>query len=70
MTNGWSIWQLKIAGHMDFKSIVLILFNLGQTMDSDDYGPCVQDRQTVRLVRPPGMMGQNSEFWKNVYFGF
>ena len=39
---------------MDFKSIVLILFNLGQTMDSDDYGPCVQDRQTVRLVRPPG----------------
>ena len=50
---------------MDFKSIFLILFNLGQTMDSDDYGPCMEDRQTDRLVR---MMGQNSEFWKKCLF--
>ena len=31
MTNGWSIWQFKIAGHMDSQS--LILLNLGRSKD-------------------------------------
>ena len=30
-TRGWSIWQFRIAGHMDFKSILIIQFNLGRS---------------------------------------
>ena len=42
MTNGWSIWQFKIAGHMDSQSIIIIRFNLCRTRD----GP------TLRFERP------------------
>lgn len=42
LTNGWSIWQFKIAGHMDFQSIIIIRFNLGQ----------IRDGPTLRFERP------------------
>ena len=50
MTNGWSIWQFTIAGHMDSKSMIIIRLNLGRSKDG--YGSVCQskDHPTISTV--------------------
>ena len=50
MTNGWSIWQFTIAGHMDSKYIIIIPVNLARSKDGHGSLCQSKDHPTVSTV--------------------